>query len=497
MKAVELLKEKLKTVYCLRETVELLNWDQETMMPPAASSARADQVGAVAELAHQLFTAKEIGEYLQQAQDAGVEPNSADGRLLRKVRREYERETLVPQKLAADLAAASAASRDAWMKARQANDYEIFRPWLEKVVELTRQIAKCYCPAGNLYDALLDGYEPGLKTAEVARVFAGLREGLVDLVKRIAKAKQVDDSVVLLPYSVDKQEQFVRSVITDMGYDWQRGRLDEVVHPFCCSFSTRDVRITTAYREQELAKAVFGAIHETGHALYEQGSPAEWVHTPLEGGASMGMHESQSRMWENIIGRSLPFWHYYFPKLQSVFPEQLAKCQLSEFYRAINKVQPTLIRTEADEVTYNLHIMLRFELEQALIEGSLDTRQLPEVWNKAMEEYLGIRPSDDLTGCLQDVHWSLGLIGYFPTYALGNLISAQVWQSLCQQVGNVEDKLQKGDLASIRNWLQEHIYVHGSSLLPEELIQQATRRSLEAQPFLDYLNAKYGAIYHL
>ncbi|MCR5662704.1 MAG: carboxypeptidase M32 [bacterium] len=497
MRNIDLLRERLKKVCCLRETSELLSWDQETMMPSGSGAARADHIAVVTELAHEILVGDETRELLDKAKADGVEEGTDDYYFLRRCEREYQRATCVPQKVVSDLAAAASRARDTWVRARLAKDFEMFADDLKAVVDLTREAAKCYGYEEHIYDALLEGYEPGLKTSQVRKVFAGLRSFLIDLVKRIGDAKQVDCTVLQQNFDIAAQRVFCRRLSTDMGYDWTRGRTDDVIHPFCTSFSSRDVRITNIYKEEEVTRAIFGALHETGHAIYEQGTPEKWMHTFLEGGASMGIHESQSRLWENVIGRSYPFWEYYYGSLRTAFPRQLDNADLNVFWRAINKVMPSFVRTEADEVTYNLHIMIRFEIETALMEGKLEVKDIPSAWNDLMHDYLGITPPDHTAGCLQDVHWPMGLFGYFPTYALGNLFASQQWEKMQEDISGLDDHLRHGRLGVIREWLASHIYCHGQALLPEELIVKATGRPLSAEPFMNYLEKKYAAIYNL
>lgn len=513
-RAYEKLLKKIKEITCLKEILELLTWDLETSMPIGADEARAEQMGVVSELAHRLSTSQEYRQLIQASEEelaqekrSGLSLESSSpydlhnldvkADLLRKVRREADNDSKVPSSVASALTAACSKAQSVWMEARQNNDFASFREPLERVVELCRAKAEALGYQDHIYDALLDVYEPGLTTAQVSQVFGQLRGHLVSLVSRITQAKQPQLRVVNKNYPIELQRRFCHRLMSDMGYDWMRGKVDDVIHPFCCSFSTRDVRVTNNFSEQAVTKAMFTALHETGHALYEQGSPSQWTHTPLEGGASMAIHESESRLWENIIGRSHAFWEFYYPVFKSYFPAQTAGVDLEEFYKAINYVTPSFIRTEADEVTYSLHIMLRFELEKALIEGSLAVKDLPEAWNNAMSDYLGIVPQTDSEGCLQDVHWSSGLFGYFPAYALGNLIGAQTWQALKKDLGDTEEILRHGQLGAIRNWLHDHIYVYGQRLYPGELLKVATGESLAAGPFVDYLEKKYGAPYNL
>lgn len=507
--AYERLLVEVKRLGCLREVLELLTWDLEVGMPIGAEQARADQNETISHLAHELLVSPHLRQLLEEAErEAAPELGSEDkdpyslqrpeirAHLLRRVRREIEKNTRVPSQVASQLTAAAAKAQSVWLKARQAKDFGLFQEALERVVELCRQQAECIGYQGHIYDALLDIYEPGMSTAQVDKLFSQLRPRLVDLVKRIAKAPAPSKKVLERSYPVSVQRNFCQRLMIDMGYDWTRGRVDDVVHPFCASFSTSDVRVTNHFREDCVTKALFTALHETGHALYEQGSPAAWLHTPLEGGASMAVHESQSRLWENIVGRSRPFWEHYYPIFQAYYPAQTAGIGVEEFYKAINSVQPSFIRIEADEVTYSLHIMLRFELEKALIEGSLEVKDLPAAWNEAMRDYLGVVPPDDGQGCLQDVHWPSALFGYFPTYALGNLIGAQIWQVMGRDL-DLDSLLRQGELGKLRQWLESRLYRWGQCLYPQELLQEVLGQELSAQPFIDYLEAKYAPLYNL
>lgn len=513
MSAYEELLKKIKQIACLNEINEFLTWDLEVGMPVGAEEARADQAAVVAELAHNLSVDPSLAallcdserELMREVSDPSFEEKPAPSlynrgvktHLLRRVRRMVDQNAKVPAAIASELTAACSKAQSVWMRARKNNDFEAFRPELERVVGLCRRKAEAIGYKEHIYDALLDIYEPGLTVAEVSRVFGELRIKLTNLVKRIAEAEKPNLRIIKQEYPVDIQRQLCRRIMTDMGYDWTRGRLDEVIHPFCCSFSTRDVRVTNKFKADSVTAAIFTALHETGHALYEQGSPVEWTHTPLEGGTSMAVHESESRLWENIIGRSRAFWEHYFPVFKSYFPAQTLGAELDEFYAAINNVTPSFIRTEADEVTYSLHVMLRFELEKALIEGSLQVKDLPEAWNQAMKDYLGIVPETDTQGCLQDVHWPSGLFGYFPAYALGNLIGAQTFEAMKRDLGDTDEILRQGKLGTIRQWLQEHIYVWGQRLYPAELLREATGQSLSAEPFVNYLEEKYSRLYKL
>lgn len=494
---LEALKKRLRMIYCVREASSVLSWDQETGMPAGAGEARSAQMSALSELSHDMLVAEETGRMIEEAAGEVADEASEDGHLVRRARREFQRETKLPSDLVAEHAAATSRAQMCWTRAKRTKDFALFEPELTKILDLTRRIADCYGYDEHPYDALLETYEPGLRTARLKPLFEAMRPKLVDLVQRIGERPKIDDAILRKHFPVPQQKEFIHRLAREVGYDFDHGRIDVAEHPFCISFSSLDVRITNAYDERFIGRSVFGCLHETGHALYEQGSPAEYLHGPLEGGCSMGIHESQSRLWENVVGRSRPYWNHYFPQLAQVFPEQLKGHGAEEFHRAINRVEPTFIRVESDEVTYNLHIMLRFELELAMLEGKLQPKDVPAAWNAAMKDYLGLTPPDDGMGCLQDVHWSIGLFGYFPTYTLGNLLAAQMWESIQRDVPGVDEQIGQGRFDGILGWLRQKVHRWGARLMPEELIREATGRDLEAEPFLRYLEGRFGGLYGL
>lgn len=497
MKYLQKLKEELRPIYCLRAVSELLSWDQETYMPIGAASARAEQAAAVSKISHSLFCNPAMGELIGNAKAEIEDSQSEDAHLVRLAALEYERESKVPAELVAKLSEACSKAQTAWVEARAKGKFSLMQNELADVISYTRECAEFYGYKDHIYNAMLEYYEPGTAVAQLDKVFAELRPHLVTLAAKIKEAPTQPHGLWKQKYPIKQQRIFANLISSSMGYSWEHGRTDDVVHPFCCSFSTRDVRITNTYKEYEPTRSLFTALHETGHALYEQGSPERWQHTPLEGGTSMGWHESQSRLWENIVGRSLPFWEYFYPRYKELFSEQLETCDLMQFYRAINEVKPSFIRTEADEVTYNLHVMLRYELEKALLDGSLQVKDIPEAWNESMKSYLGIVPAHDGEGCAQDVHWPMGLIGYFPSYALGNIRSAQVWETLRRDLPAIDKELRRGNLLLIRDWMAEHVYCWGRRLLPNELQMQVVGAELDAIPFVRYLETKYTDIYKL
>lgn len=375
--------------------------------------------------------------------------------------------------------------------------FESFQPHLEKLIDLRRQYADFFKPWDHVYDPLLDDFEPGMKTKEVQEIFNTLRPRLVALIKAISEKEQVDKSFLSYEYPEKDQRDFGVEVISKFGYDWKHGRQDKSAHPFTTSFGLNDVRITTRFKKDYLPTAMFGTMHECGHALYELGINKDYNRTPLADGASMAIHESQSRWWENLIGRSQPFWNHFFPRLQEIFPSQLGNLDAETFFRGVNAVEPSLIRVEADEATYNLHIMLRLEMEIALMEGSMEAKDAPEAWNEKFKDYLGIIPPDDAQGVLQDVHWSFGGFGYFPTYALGNLVSVQLWEKMESEIGNLEELVLNGTFEPILAWLRKNVHVHGAKYEPQELVQKVTGSKISPEPFIRYLETKFGGIYGL
>lgn len=493
------LKSLLAEVANLSSAAALLGWDQQTYMPPGAAESRGNQLSTLGKLAHIKFTSAEVGNLLDELTPFAeqLDPDSDDARLIKVTRRQYDKETKVPPEMVVEMAMLTTMAHQAWIEARKTSQFSIFQPHLEKIVDLRRRYAALFAPYDHVYDPLLDDFEPGLKTADVRAIFDTLRPQQVALIQSIAQKPQVDDSFLHLPYDERKQWDFGVEVITRFGYDWERGRQDKAAHPFTTSFSIDDVRITTRFSPNFLNPALFGTMHETGHALYELGIDHALSFTPLASGASLAVHESQSRMWENLVGRSLPFWEHFYPRLQQVFPEQLGQVELAKFYKGINKVQPSLIRVEADEATYNLHIMLRLEIEIGLMEGTMQVKDLSEIWNSRMQDYLGVTPPDDASGVLQDIHWSGGSIGYFSTYALGNLVSAQLWERILADMPDLYDQMRAGEFSTLLAWLREKIHRHGAKFEPQELVQRVTGSKIDPAPYVRYLRNKFSQIYDL
>jgi len=498
--SVETLKARLLKIKRLGEISELLDWDQQTYMPHGAATARGEQSATIRQLVHEMFVDDATGAQLARAEadTAGQDPDSDDVRMLAVVRRDYDRATRLPGDLVAEISRQSAISHSIWVSARQNSDFNAFAPALEKMLDLTRQMAQHLGYRDHIYDALLDGYEPGMKQADVATMFADIKPDLVALTKAISQsARPVDDSLLHRSYPAAVQKPFTLKLASEFGFDLNRGRQDEAAHPFCSGFNRDDVRLTTRFDEAFLSQGLYATLHETGHGLYEQGLPARYDDSPLGAAVSLGVHESQSRMWENLVGRSRPYCQYVFPQLQASFPEALGGETAGGYYRAVNRVHPSLIRVEADEVTYNLHIMLRFEIECELLTGALAVKDLPAAWNDRIYSYLGVTPPDDAQGVLQDVHWSAGLIGYFPTYALGNLISGQLWNAVQKAIPSLEEDIRAGKFSGLLDWLRANVHDHGRKYLPKELIQKATGEPLTSRYYLDYLKAKFGDIYGL
>lgn len=493
------LKTLLAEAWDLGQAAALLGWDQQTNMPPKGAVERGEQLATLTSMAHHISTSDEIGQLLEDLVPFAqtLDPESDEACFIRQVKRHYDKDTRVTAEYVAEFARVTTLSQEAWVRARAAEDFSMFQPHLEKIVALRRQYADFFKPYDHVYDPLLDDFEPGLKTAEVLAIFNKLRPQQVELIKAIAERPQVRDDFLHLIYPDKQQWDFGVEVVTRFGYDWEAGRQDRSAHPFTQGMGIGDVRITTRIHEDLMASSMFSTMHEGGHAMYEQGIDPSLARTVLATGASMAVHESQSRMWENLVGRSRSFWRFFYPRLQEFFPSQLGNVDMETFYKAINKVQPSFIRVEADEATYNLHVMLRLELEIALMEGKMQVKDLPEAWNQRMRDYLGITPPNDRLGVLQDVHWSGGSIGYFPTYALGNLVSAQIWQVVKKDLPDLEEQIAQGKFSELLNWLRIHIHRHGAKFEPQTLVQRVTGSKIDPQPYVEYLRAKYSDIYQL
>jgi carboxypeptidase Taq len=492
------LKTRLHEIDDLMAAASLLSWDQQTNMPPGGAEARAQQRSTLARLTHERLVCDEIGQLLDDLETelSGLDYDSYEASLIRVTRRRHDRERKLPTDLVARIARARSLGQVAWQRARQASDFQAFLPHLEEMVSLTIEMAEAVGYEDRMYDALLDRFEPQMKAAQVEVLFDKMKEGLLPLVQAIAERQgAVDASLLDQDFDEDKQWAFGLKVIQRLGFDFECGRQDRSAHPFTTSFSPGDVRLTTRVFRHQFRSALFASIHEAGHGMYNQGFDRSLDRTLLSNAASLGVHESQSRLWENVVGRSRGFWTFWLPSLKEYFPAQLDGVDVEAFYRAVNRVQPSLIRVEADEVTYNLHIFLRFEIENLMLEGKVKIADLPELWNAKMEEYLGIRPPDDADGVLQDVHWSGGMIGYFPTYSLGNLLAAQFYNQAISEVPGIPAQIERGDFAPLFAWMRYSIHSSGAKYTPQELVQRVTGGPIRTEPFLAYVEEKYKEIY--
>lgn len=501
---------------------QLLNWDQETYMPPSAADNRAEQQALIAGIVHERRTSRRLGDLLGQCeQDKGLLGDPVIAANLREMRRDYDHATKLPGELVEEIAKVTSQSQEVWKAARQKSDFASFQPMLDKVTTLMRRKAECLgTPAGGeLYDALLDEYEPGATAKQIEAVFTPLRKELTDLVRAVAektggpmpgekakskkgakKSKKVKIDTRCLEEHVEPAQQhaFGMKVLEAMGFDLKAGRLDVTTHPFCSGFAPGDTRLTTRYRDEKFTDALYGTMHEGGHGLYEQGLPkATHFGQPLADAISLGIHESQSRMWENFVGRSRHFWKWALPVIRKDFGKKFKKYDEDDFFLATNTVSPSFIRVEADEGTYNMHVMVRFELERAMFSGNLKTKDIPGEWNKRYKDYLGVDVPDDRRGCLQDVHWSFGLLGYFPTYTLGNLYAAQLWEKIQQDMPDVNKKIAKGKMLELREWLRVNIHQHGRRYRAGELCEKVTGKPLESGALLRHLRRRAEAVYGL
>jgi carboxypeptidase Taq len=494
------LKNRLSEVSDLNYAGAVLGWDQLTYLPPGGVTARGRQIATLGKIAQDRATHPAIGTLLDELRpyEERLPYNSNEASLIRVARRDYEQLVKVPSAFMAEFLSHSSASYEAWTAARLANNFNAVQPYLEKTLDLSRQLANYFPGYEHIADPLIDFSDSGVKASDLRTIFSELRQELVPLVQKITAQPPADDSCLRRHFPQDDQLDFCEAIAAEIGYDFKRGRMDLTHHPFTTSFSIGDVRITTRVREDFLGEALFSTIHEAGHALYEQGIDPDLEGTPLAQGTSSGVHESQSRLWENVVGRSLEAWTYFYPKLQATFPDSLGDVPLETFHRAINTVERSLIRTDADEVTYNLHIMLRFELELDLLEGNLAVKDLPEAWRQRFERDLGILPPDDKDGVLQDVHWFDGKIGgAFQGYSLGNILSAQFYNAALQAHPEIPQELSRGRTGVLLNWLQENIYRHGRKFTANELVQRITGGQISIQPYIQYLRTKYGSLYDL
>ncbi|MGO4544850.1 carboxypeptidase M32 [Paenibacillus sp. 2TAB23] len=497
--ALQSFKETIRKIKSYEEALGVLYWDLRTGAPRKGMDNRSEVIGALSADQFKLSTSPELGDWISTLEETSVYAGltEREQRLVSETRKEYDRSVKIPPKLYQEYVVLASQSESKWEEAKENNDYAGFQPYLEKVISYTNQFIDLWGPKTTRYDTLLDQYEPGMTVAELDHVFGGLRSQLVPLAAAIAHSPHQPDTAFLKQnYDKEAQKAFSLYILEQMGYNFEAGRLDESTHPFATGLSPGDVRITTRYLENDVTSALFGTIHEGGHALYEQNIMEELIGTTLCTGTSMGIHESQSRFWENVIGRSRPFWDRYFGELQKRFPGQL-DVSVDQFYRGNNVVQPSLIRIEADELTYNLHIIIRYEMEKLIFNGGAKAADLPAIWNDKYKEYLGITPPNDAEGVLQDVHWSGGAFGYFPSYSLGNMYAAQIADTMERELDGFWSNVGNGNLLPIKEWLTERIYKYGKLRTPSELIQSVTGKPLDPQHLVTYLTRKYTDIYKL
>jgi len=487
------LKERLAKITDLERVGRLLNWDHQTMMPPAGGNHRAEHLATLRRISHELLIDDETGRLLDELRplEETLDADSDDGALLRLARRDYEKAVRVPTELRAEMTRAAAHARPIWVKARAESSFEQFLPALERNVELRHEYVACFDGVDEPYDILLDDFEPQTTTAEVRETFDELKPELMSL---IAELRDEDGDVSFLQgtFPIDRQEKLAKDVVSLFGFRPDTWRLDPTEHPFASGAGVDDIRITTHYDPTSM-KSLFSTMHEYGHGLYSHQQPRHLERLPTGSPCSLGIHESQSRLWENLVGRSAPFWRLFYPRVQEAFPDQLRAVELDDFLAGINRVRPSLIRIKADEVTYGMHIILRFELEQDIINRRVELRDLPQIWNERMSEYLGVEVRNDAQGVLQDTHWASGLMGYFATYLLGTVMSVQIWQKVLEDVPTLEEEIERGEFASLRDWLGEHVHAHGRKFSPQETLRRATGTTIDPKPYLAYLRTKYGA----
>jgi carboxypeptidase Taq len=496
-KAYEELIEKYREITILGTCNALLGWDERTYLPRAGIEGRSNQVALLSGIGHQKFTSPRIGELLSiiEASKLIADSGSDEAVNVREIRRDYDKAVKLPQDLVEELARVTSLAQSVWADAREKSDFSLFLPKLKEVIDLKFRQAEAYGYEKEPYDALIDDYEPNTTSEDISVVFGKLRDELVPLVKAISESsKRPDMSIIENDFPVDLQGEFGMQVSTAVGFDYEGGRLDVSTHPFTTTVGPGDVRITTRYNPKHLGQALFGTLHEAGHGMYEQGMPKEHFGTPLAEFVSLGIHESQSRMWENSVGRNLPFWKYFYPKAQEIFPS-LKDVKLDDFFFAINEVEPSFIRVEADEVTYNLHILLRFEIERDLFAGKIKAEDLPAVWNEKFRDYFGIVPPNDAQGCLQDIHWSSGYFGYFATYALGNLYASQFFAKAKEDMPDLENSFASGDFSGLKEWLHKNIHSQGKRYRAGDLVEKVTSKPLSQEAMMTYLKSKFGMLY--
>ena len=500
---LEELRERLAEINDLGRARALLGWDERTQMPPAGAEVRAEQVATLARIRHELLISHELGRLIEGAasETESLPYDSDDVSLVRVARRGWDKARRVPADLRAELTRAASLAEHAWADARADSDFAAFLPHLQKNVELRRRYADCFDGFDDFvdeFDPLLDDFEPGMTTPEMTAVLGELRDGIRPLIAAVAESgADIDDSCLHGDFPLDAQETLAREVVTELPLQEGAWRLDQTVHPFATAISPADLRITTRFEPEYIGTAVWAVIHESGHAIYENGVPKELWRSPLASPSSLGFHESQSRLWENWVGRGRPYLERLMPRLRELFPARLGEVELDTLYRAANKIEPSLIRVEADQVTYNLHIILRFELELGIFDGSIDLADLPEAWNSKVQEYLGISVPDDAQGVLQDVHWAGGMFGYFPTYSLGNVVAGQLWDRITAELPDVEEQIGRGELTGLREWLRENLHRHGNKFMPKELIEKVVGGPIDVAPYVRQLHERAAEIYDI
>jgi carboxypeptidase Taq len=491
--ALEQLNARLADYIGIDAIAGLLAWDQRTIMPPAGNAHRGAHLGLLERLAHEKITDPEVGRLLDELEPRldSLDPDSWEAASIRVARRDYQKAVQVPAQLRGEMAEAAVASMPVWIEAKSTSNFGIFLPLLERNVELRRRYVECFPQRDEPYDILLDDFEPEMRTAEVTRIFDEIKPELVQLIADL-RDREIDDSFLTGDFPIDEQVALDHEVVDLFGHRPGSWRIDPTEHPFASGPGIDDIRITTHYYPDHL-KSLFSTMHEYGHGLYSHQQPREYAHLPVGQHCSLGIHESQSRLWENLVGRSLPFWRFFYPRLQQRFPDRFRNVELERFHAAINKAQPSFIRIEADEVTYGMHVILRFELEQDIVNGRVELADLPERWAAKMHDYLGVDVPDHARGVLQDMHWAAGLIGYFSTYLLGTVMSVQIWEKADEELGGLEAQIERGEFEPLREWLGEKIHSQGSKYVPQELLRHATGSTIDAKPYLAYLTRKFGA----
>jgi carboxypeptidase Taq len=486
------LKARFETIDSLGAVSALLAWDLRVTMPPAGAASRGGHLALLQQLGHEALIDPEVGRLIEELRplEESLDPDSDDACMIRLARREYDKAVRVPPELSAEMARAGAEAAPIWLEAKATSNFELFLPALERAVELRRKYIACFDPTDEPYDILLDDFEPETKSADVTRIFAEIKAELVPMIAEL-RERDIDASFLTADFSVEKQQELAHEIIDLFGHRPDTWRIDPTEHPFASGTGIDDIRITTHYYPDSL-ESLFSTMHEYGHGLYEHQIRRDIARLPIGNSSSLGIHESQSRLWENLVGRSEPFWRFFYPRLQEYFPAQFGGIDRDTFLTAVNKVEPSLIRIRADEVTYGMHVILRFELEQDIINGRVELSDLPRIWNERMEEYLGIEVPDNAHGVLQDVHWSAGLIGYFSTYLLGTVMSVQLWEKLVSDVGDVDAQMERGEFGGIRDWLGENVHASGRKFPPQETLRRAVGSTIDAKPYLAYLKRKYG-----